>query len=118
LTVWHTTVVTLGPDGPAAATPVRTALEDSAAGAAGLLESWVRPTLPGVVRGGDLIRYLGFEDEDAVARWQASSAYAASRAALTGPAVSGYASATYAEGRTGARALTETLPETLAETPT
>jgi Stress responsive A/B Barrel Domain len=115
LTVWHTTVVTLAPAaqasagpaaaGPAAGTQVRAALEASAAGAAGLLESWVRPTLPGVVRGGDLIRHLGFEDEDAVARWRASSAYAAPRAALTGAAVSACASATYGPGRAGARAL-------------
>jgi hypothetical protein len=79
MAVRRTTLVTLAPGADAGA--VARALEQQS--------GWARPTLPGVVRGGDVVWRVTGEDQDA--------------AILDRLPVAGFTSATYQDGPTGTR---------------
>jgi hypothetical protein len=114
--LWQTTVITLAD--PAAADPAATARIGRALGNAstdsvgtdGAIDGWVRPSLPGTVRGGHLIRRLGFPDEAAWRRWLGSPADERSATVLDGAEVLAHTTATYDDGRVGARQLAGVNP--------
>jgi hypothetical protein len=67
-------------------------------------EELLQPSLPGAVRGGDLIWRLAFDDDAAACRWTSSPAGRATRRVLSDPSlVASTEEVTYAAGRTFAR---------------
>jgi hypothetical protein len=71
--------------------------------APGVIESWVRPTMPGTVRGGDLVWHVAWDGDHALAGWSASHAGQEASVALADAVVDASTSVTYDEGRTGTR---------------
>jgi hypothetical protein len=114
MAVRRTTLVTLVPGmgfgSRAAVVGALEAATRSAMEAGDVLEAWVRPTMPGVVRGGDLIWHVAFADRDGLDRWLASTPRASIVNVLGRSPVLEFTSATYDEGRTGTRVVAVTRP--------